>query len=310
MAVTAMTIEALLDEFYNDRAIYCSPRTLVSYQSHMAVFCHYLEGRYHWPMYLLDMVDIPPQDNIYSGFIRWLRETRRIKNVTIRSYCRSVRTFLRYCYDHDYCKDYMKGVRLPRDDSEPKMPLYADEVEKIDACFDRVTVMGRRNYAIVHLMLDCGFRSQEVRHLRLEDLDRNRNLLHIRTSKGEKSRIVLCPDFVFDAIESYTAGRSTGWVFLPLRGDNTSDPLTENAIKLMFSDLKIQSGVKRLHAHLLRHTFATSYLIGGGNLEFLRVFMGHYDYTVTKNYSSLAAQCRMLGADIYRLDPIFFTRGY
>ena len=47
-------------------------------------------------------------------------------------------------------------------------------------------------------------------------------------------------------------------------------------------------------------------LMGGGNLEFLRVLLGHYDYTVTKNYASLAAQYRMLGIPVYRLDPIFF----
>lgn len=49
---------------------------------------------------------------------------------------------------------------------------------------------------------------------------------------------------------------------------------------------------------------------GGGNLEFLRVFMGHTDYAVTQAYSRMAAEYKMLGADIYRLDDIFFTRGY
>ena len=58
------------------------------------------------------------------------------------------------------------------------------------------------------------------------------------------------------------------------------------------------------------HTFDTSYLLGGGNLEFLRVFMGHYDYSVTKVYTSMAAQCRMLGIEVYKLDKIFFERGY
>ena len=65
-----------------------------------------------------------------------------------------------------------------------------------------------------------------------------------------------------------------------------------------------------LHAHLLRHTFATSYLVGGGNLEFLRAFLGHSDYNVTRGYSQLAAECKMLGVNVYHLDPIFFKKGY
>ena len=38
--------------------------------------------------------------------------------------------------------------------------------------------------------------------------------------------------------------------------------------------------------------------------------MGHTDYAVTQTYSRMAAEYKMLGADIYRLDDIFFTRGY
>lgn len=304
-----MTIARAFDEFIADRAVYCSPETLRSYEWDLSIFFKYLENTYKKTVADIDFDNLPATDNIFSGFIVSLRQERKVKNVTIRSYCRVVKAFIRFSHDHGYCINYIKGVKLPRDDSHPKMPLYTSEVAAIDATFDRDTLKGKRNYAIVHLMLDCGLRSQEVRHLRLKDLDRQRNLLYINDSKGDKSRILLCPDFLFDAIDDYVHAShcSTGYVFHSLHDDI---PLSKNAVNLMFTDLKDESGVSRLHAHLLRHTFATSYLIGGGNLEFLRVFMGHYDYTVTKNYSSLAAQCKMLGADIYKLDKIFFTRGY
>ena len=41
-------------------------------------------------------------------------------------------------------------------------------------------------------------------------------------------------------------------------------PITGNTIKLVFSRLARASGVKRLHAHLCRHTFAINYLMNGG----------------------------------------------
>ncbi|MDE7323162.1 MAG: site-specific integrase [Lachnospiraceae bacterium] len=65
--------------------------------------------------------------------------------------------------------------------------------------------------------------------------------------------------------------------------------LSADCITDLFARLKKDSGISRLHAHLLRHTFATSYLVGGGNLEFLRVFLGHSDYNVTRGYSQLTA---------------------
>lgn len=302
-----MTIAQADKLFMEDRAVYCSDKTLRSYTCHLQVFYHFLEVRYGQSIDLLAFEQLPAEDNIYSYFI--LSQRGKVKNSTIRSYCRTVKVFLRFCYEEDYCRDYLKKVKLPKDDSIPKMPLYADEVAAIDATFDRQTLKGSRNYCIFHLMLDCGLRREEVTALKPENLDFARNLLSIEISKGMKSRIVLIPDFLLDAIKIYLqmAAPASGALFRSLK---SGEAITDNTIKQMFQHLKAESGVQRVHAHLLRHTFATSYLIGGGNLEFLRVFLGHTDYNVTKEYSQLAARCRMLGVDIYRLDPIFFTRGY
>ena len=40
--------------------------------------------------------------------------------------------------------------------------------------------------------------------------------------------------------------------------------MTENTIKLIFARLAKRAGIPRLHIHLLRHTFATRYLLDGG----------------------------------------------
>lgn len=301
-----MIILQAYDEFLNDRRIYCSPGTIRTYMGHLEKYLEWLHSNYR----VTDFSDLPEKDNIITGYVLYLREQNPdIRNTSIRSYCRSIKAFLRFCYENDYCRDYQKRLKLPRDDAQPKEPLYQDEVQELDACFDTDTVKGARNYCIIHLMLDCGLRSQEVRHLQVEHVQRSRNIILVKDSKGKKSRFSLVPDFVLDAIDHYLdlAGHSSGVIFLGLRDQ---EPLTQNAIKQLFQDLKSQSGINRLHAHLLRHTFATSYLIGGGNLEFLRVFMGHYDYSVTQTYTQIAAQCKMLGVEIYRLDPIFFTRGY
>ena len=39
------------------------------------------------------------------------------------------------------------------------------------------------------------------------------------------------------------------------------EPITSNAIKMLFQRLKISSGISLLYPHLLRHTFATNYII-------------------------------------------------
>lgn len=91
---------------------------------------------------------------------------------------------------------------------------------------------------------------------------------------------------------------------------NSLEPLTGRTIIQLFARLKKQSGVERVHAHLCRHTFATSYIMGGGNLELLRMLLGHYDYSITQNYLHIANQFLLMDADIYRLDKVFFKSLY
>ena len=83
-----------------------------------------------------------------------------------------------------------------------------------------------------------------------------------------------------------------------------------SVVKALFQRIVRNTGIERLHPHLLRYTFATSYIMGGGNLETLRLLLGHFDYSVTRKYLHLAAQYQITGTDIYRLDPIFFQKGY
>lgn len=301
-----MTIARAYDLFLQDRSGYCSAKTLETYSGHMKIFFQYL-GKIYLPMDQLSFDQIPGDVNILSDYIRYLRFDygRSVTNTTIRSYVRPVKAFLRFCYEADICKDYLKRVKLPKPDAVPPAPLLVEEVAMLDACFDMMSIKGLRNYCIVHLMLDCGLRSQEVLHLEYADIDPVHHLLHIRISKECKSRITMIPDTLSSRIAEYMlrCDRSSGIVFYSLKQEQ---PLTENSIKQLFQDLKQSSGISRIHAHLLRHTFATAYLCGGGNLEFLRVLMGHSDYAVTKLYSSLAAQYKMLGVMIYQLDPIFF----
>lgn len=304
-----MTIAQAFEEFLQEHKVYCAEKTLKVYEEQCGYFFHYMETTYKKPISSLVFLELPRDDNVYSGFILSLRSRNTLSNTSIRSYCRSVRVFLHYCYDRDLCRDYMKRVKLPRDDAAPKLPLRPDEVQLIDLCFDRGTEQGLRNYCIVHLMLDCGLRSQEIRHLQINEVDMQHNLIRIRKSKGAKSRFTLIPDFLVQAIKEYLfiCQRHSGYIFIRLRGGGA---LTEETIKNLFYKLKLRTGISRLHAHLLRHTFAVSYLVGGGNLEFLRVFLGHYDYSVTQNYLDMAAEIKMLGSPVYQLDSIFFTRGY
>ena len=74
-------------------------------------------------------------------------------------------------------------------------------------------------------------------------------------------------------------------VFLP----TSSQPLTENSMKLMFTRLARRSGVYRLHAYLCKHTFATRFLINGGDVFTLQQILGHSTLEMVQHYVNLAS---------------------
>ena len=201
---------------------------------------------------------------------------------------------------------------MPRNDARQIIPLYAEEVEKIDQTFKINTMMGLRDFCIVHLMLDAGFRSQEVINLKIQDVLFDKDALLVVNSKGSVSRIVIMCPLLKLRLSRYIylyryESAPTDAVFIQIK---TKEPINENVIKQFFARLKKKSCIDRLHPHLLRHTFATSYVMGGGNLEMLRILLGHSDYDVTKNYLHLANQYQILQASIYKLDPVFFQQHY
>ena len=70
---------------------------------------------------------------------------------------------------------------------------------------------------------------------------------------------------------------------------DAGEPITDNTLKMLFDKLKIRTGIPRLHAHLLRHTFATRYLENGGNIYGLQAILGHTSLEMCKRYLHLSS---------------------
>lgn len=312
-----MKIYHIFQLFLMERCSYCSGKTIQYYQENIKKFLFYLSEVVSPGTAPEELTFEVVTRQVVFEYITWLRE-KGLKNTSINTYFRAVKAFLNYCIEENYVSpDVLRRVKMLRSDEEPVIPLYNYEMEMIDRVFNLKTELGLRNYCIVHLMVDAGFRCSDVINLRVCDVFFDKNCLQVR-GKGNKFRsVVLCPvlkknlykylvtyrSFVFDAGGDYLNQP----VFVQVA---STEFINSNTIKQMFQRLKVRSGVERVHPHLLRHTFATSYILGGGNMEFLRLMMGHTDYNVTRNYLHLANQSKMLGSDVYKLDPIFFKTAY
>lgn len=285
----------LYDEFLLEKTLSAAPRTLQYYRENLTKFNNYVDAALHGKPYAA----ITKQD--YSKYLLHLKQTG-IKNTSLATYHRAVRTFCNWMLDNNYIDTAFTKVKLPRPDPGMVLPLSIPEVDIIDN-YIKTTMYPARNYLIFHLMLDCGLRRQEVINLTWEDLHLLENYIVVRNSKYNKNRLIPLPDFLVKYFIVLPKGGST------VLTRNGLDAITESAVKNFFRRLRKRT-VQRLHPHLLRHTFATSYIAGGGNMEFLRLYLGHADYAITKNYLHISYQMQITGYQIYTLDPIFFKTFY
>lgn len=231
---------------------------------------------------------------LFKGYQLHLSETKNIKRVSVQTYTRAVRVFYRYLYDEDLLEIDVNKLKLIKANREVILPLSDSEVKHLLAVFDD-SVLGVRDKLICMLMLDCGLRRGEVVNLKNMDINFNNNTL-VLNGKGGKQRIVPFGDTVKKQLNLYKLLRP-----VTLMGDCDSFfltilalPITNNTVKMVFQDLKERSGIPRIYPHLLRHTFATNYIYNGGNLEVLRVLLGHSSISITQIYIHLAAQMHLI----------------
>ncbi len=311
----------------------CSPKSVLNYKNDVGYFLDFIKDDRQQGIEQISLDSVTLND--IKRYVVMLRKRPKLQNhqfkptvnkpvtnTTIRTYTRHIKVFFNFLYNEEYMqKNIMKKFKFVKKEQKAIVPLFADEVERIDKLFNDKCRLGLRNLCIVHLMLDCGLRSGEVARLCINDVYFDKNLIFIRASKGHKERLItLAPRvkrYLYKYLILYREITESQLSNLRAYKDDIFllqvkdvKPINQNVIKQLFSRIKRRTGIKRLKPHLLRHTFATSYILGGGDISSLRLLLGHSDIKVTEVYLHMSNTVMIsTGYDnIYRLDKIYFKR--
>ena len=218
------------------------------------------------------------------------------KPTTVQAYIFAVRRFFDWTEAEGLYPNVagkIKGARLNR---EPKKDyLTSSQAKAVLAGMERETLQGKRNYAIVTLMLTGGLRDIEVCRANVEDLRTagDNTVLYIQgKGRDEKAEYVIVPEQAERAVREYLKARDNADPAAPLftseSNNSKGQRMTTRSISGVCKSAMVSAGYDsdRLTAHSLRHTAVTLALIAnGGNIQEAQQFARHANISTTQIYA-------------------------
>ena len=243
-----------------------SDKTIKNYASQVHLFLKEFEGR-------------PRAKEINANEI----EGYLLSKVNINS-----RKHARCAINAFYClvvnqPEKLKFIPWPK--KEHKLIEFLDFSE-IKAILSKCTNI--KHKCIIMLMYGSGLRVGEVINLKPADIDSKQMIIRVLQGKGKKDRIVQLDIDLLLLLRNYFKGYlPTHNLFYGQLGKDK--PYTERSINEFLKKYARLSNIKRnVHAHLLRHSFATSSLEMGTDIRIIQKLLGHSSIKTTLAYTHVS----------------------
>jgi site-specific recombinase XerD len=152
------------------------------------------------------------------------------------------------------------------------------------------SVRGKRDHAMLAVLLGCGLRRSELVHLTMEHLQQRENHWAIidLVGKGGHVRTVPIPAWVKEAIDTWStaANIKSGPLFRCVNktGSIWGQGITEKVVWCMVRECASKAKIEKLAPHDLRRTCARLCHESGGELEQIQFLLGHVSVQTTERY--------------------------
>lgn len=170
------------------------------------------------------------------------------------------------------------------------LPVFFQEKE-MDKCLEisekDTTFEGVRDSLLIEVIYQTGLRNSEVSNLKDVDVDTVKKQLKV-TGKGNKQRIVPFGDDLAERIDGYRAvrekdvGENNGTFFVTDKNVQLSTSRIYGIVKRLMSNVTTK---QKRSPHVLRHTFATTLLNDGADINTIKELLGHASLAATQVYT-------------------------
>ena len=170
----------------------------------------------------------------------------------------------------------------------PKV-LSREEVARIFSIPNPRYPTGLRNRVILQVLYRAGLRRSEITNLTPADVNLEQSFLFVQDGKGGKDRVVPIDQETVDWLKKWNERRpESEFFFCSLKGKKLMD---RYVLEMVYrcsekSGVYVQNGKsrKKVHTHILRHTYATELVEEGFGLHEVQALLGHEDIKTTSVY--------------------------
>lgn len=279
------TIELYL--LYIKNVLYLSSKTIRNKEQYLHQFHIFLNER---GLSLNDLnVDIAEGFFVSMGY-----------SLASRHNCGSaLRIFLRYAYDNGLTKkdcsifvladNYKKHCRIPTTYEQ-------SEISSMIASVERSSAIGKRDYLILLLAAEYGWRTKDIISFRFNQIDWDKNIIHFNQSKTgipvEYPLLSSVGNAIIDYLKHGRPKTNAEEIIVAAdtakKGQPLSPPTVHSIVSKYMRKANIKNWKSKKHgAHSLRHSLATNMLKNNVSMPVISTVMGHQSTETTKVYLSV-----------------------
>ncbi len=235
----------------------------------------------------VDLADLSAADVV--GFVLTVSGARTPK--TAQRTVSALRSLLRFCHVEGLLAVPLAAAVPSVANRRAGLPRFLEpiQVESLLASCDRSGVAGRRDFAMMTMMVRLGLRAGEVAALGLGDIDWRRGEITV-AGKGPRSELLPLPTDIGAAIADYLRlarpeGALDRRVFVRVKAPHRG--LTPGGVTHAVIAAGVRAGLGSITAHRLRHTAATGMLRAGAPLAEVGQVLRHRRALTTEAYAKV-----------------------
>jgi len=199
-----------------------------------------------------------------------------INQRTLNRKLSSINAFFKFAYKKEWTDNKLKIKQLKTPKQLPKF-LSNKEIEEGIKLIEGDNWLALRDKALILFLYATGLRVSEAMNAKKSDIEEG--WIRVRSGKGDKERLVPIAGVALKALNEYLFKRPhvSEYLFINSKGGKLS----------RISAFNITKKYLNVSPHVLRHSFATSLILGGADLRVVQELLGHSSMLTTQIYTHI-----------------------